>query len=183
MALAVGKKAPDFSVKDQDGNNVKLSDFKGKKVVLYFYPKDMTPGCTAEACNLRDNYNVLLKQGYEVLGVSTDNEKAHQKFIAKEKLPFRLLADTEKKLHGLYGTWVEKSMYGRKYMGTARVTFVIDEAGVIEEIIEKVDTKNHTAQILKTDTGSPSSPKKTPAKTATKSTAKTASGKTSAKKK
>jgi peroxiredoxin Q/BCP len=149
MALQVGDKAPDFTVNDQDGNAVKLSDLKGKKVVLYFYPKDMTPGCTAEACNLRDNYRVMQKQGYEVLGVSTDNEKLHKKFIEKEKLPFRLLADTNKVLHGSYGTWVEKSMYGRNYMGTARVTFVIDERGKIADIIGKVDTKNHVAQILK----------------------------------
>jgi len=161
MALRVGDKAPDFSVNDQDGKQVRLSDLKGKKVVLYFYPKDMTPGCTAEACNLRDNYKVLMKQGYEVLGVSTDNEKAHQKFIAKEKLPFSLLADTDKKLHELYGTWIEKSMYGRSYMGTARRTFVINEAGLIEDIIEKVDTKNHTDQILKKDSVAlPPSPSK-----------------------
>lgn len=149
MALKVGDKAPDFTVNDQNGKPFKLSSLKGKKVVLYFYPKDMTPGCTAEACNLRDNYKTLIKQGYEVLGISTDSEKAHQKFIEKEKLPFSLLADTDKKVHGLYNTWVEKSMYGRKYMGTARTTFVIDEKGIIEEIIEKVDTKNHTSQILK----------------------------------
>jgi peroxiredoxin Q/BCP len=160
MSLHVGDKAPDFQVNDQTGKPVKLTDFKGKKVVLYFYPKDMTPGCTAEACNLRDNYHLLLKQGYEVLGISTDNEKSHQKFIEKEKLPFRLLADTEKKVHDAYGTWVEKSMYGRKYMGTARTTFVIDEKGLIEEIIEKVDTKNHTQQILKDDAGIKSSPEK-----------------------
>jgi thioredoxin-dependent peroxiredoxin len=149
MALQVGDKAPDFTVNDQDGNPVKLSDLKGKKVVLYFYPKDMTPGCTAESCNLRDNYRLMQKQGFEVLGVSTDNEKSHKKFIEKEKLPFRLLADTNKVLHAAYGTWVEKSMYGRNYMGTARVTFVIDENGKIDEIIGKVDTKNHAAQILK----------------------------------
>jgi thioredoxin-dependent peroxiredoxin len=150
MTLQPGDKAPDFTVNDQDGNPVKLSDLKGKKVVLYFYPKDMTPGCTAESCNLRDNYRLMQKQGFEVLGVSTDNEKSHRKFIEKEKLPFRLLADTEKKMHEAYGTWVEKSMYGRNYMGTARVTFVIDENGKIEDIIGKVDTKNHAAQILKT---------------------------------
>ncbi|HEU5290084.1 MAG TPA: thioredoxin-dependent thiol peroxidase [Cyclobacteriaceae bacterium] len=149
MALTAGSKAPDFTSKDQDGKEVKLSDFRGKKLVLYFYPKDMTPGCTAESCNLRDNYKVLLKQGYEVLGVSTDNEKSHKKFIEKEKLPFSLLADTDKSLHSKYGTWVEKSMYGRKYMGTARVTFIINENGIIDEIIGKVDTKNHTDQILK----------------------------------
>jgi peroxiredoxin Q/BCP len=148
MALNAGDKAPDFATKDQDGNLVKLSDFKGKKIVLYFYPKDMTPGCTAEACDLRDNYKVLQKQGYEVLGISTDDEKMHRKFIEKEKLPFRLLADTDKSVHEKYGTWIEKSMYGRKYMGTARITFIIDENGVIHEIISKVDTKNHTAQIL-----------------------------------
>lgn len=149
MALQPGDKAPDFRARDEQGNTVTLSSLRGKKVVLYFYPKDMTPGCTAEACSLRDNYNALLKQGYEVLGISTDDEKSHQKFIAKEKLPFHLLADTDRQVHEAYGTWVEKSMYGRKYMGTARVTFVIDEAGVIEEVIEKVDTKNHAGQILK----------------------------------
>jgi len=149
MALKAGSKAPDFSVNDQDGKPVTLSGLKGKKVVLYFYPKDQTPGCTAEACNLRDNYKALQKQGYEVLGVSTDSEKSHQKFIAKEKLPFRLLADVDKVIHQKYGTWVEKSMYGRKYMGTARVTYIINEQGIIDDVIEKVDTKNHADQILK----------------------------------
>ena len=146
--LKVGDKAPDFKVNDQDGKPVKLSDLRGSKVVLYFYPKDMTPGCTTEACNLRDNYKSMQKKGYEVLGVSTDSEKSHKKFIEKEKLPFRLLADAEKTMHGAYGTWIEKSMYGRKYMGTTRITFVIDEKGVIEDIIDKVDTKNHADQIL-----------------------------------
>jgi peroxiredoxin Q/BCP len=146
--LKIGDKAPDFTVNDQDGKPVKLSDLRGKKVVLYFYPRDMTPGCTAEACNLRDNYKSMQKKGFEVLGVSTDGEKSHRKFIEKEKLPFRLLADTEKSVHDAYGTWVEKSMYGRKYMGTARFTFVIDEKGNIENIIDKVDTKNHVDQIL-----------------------------------
>lgn len=149
MSLKVGDIAPDFAVNDQSGRQVKLSDFKGKKVVLYFYPKDNTPGCTAEACNLRDNYQALMKAGYVVLGVSKDDEKSHQKFIDKFELPFPLLADTEKDIHEKYGTWVEKSMYGRKYMGSARVTFLIDENGKIEEIIEKVKTKDHTAQILK----------------------------------
>ncbi|MCB0490284.1 MAG: thioredoxin-dependent thiol peroxidase [Cyclobacteriaceae bacterium] len=179
MSLKVGQKAPDFKVNDQDGNPISLSQFKGKKVVLYFYPKDQTPGCTVEACNLRDNYKVLQKKGYEILGVSTDNEKSHQKFIAKQQLPFSLLADTEKKLHEKYGTWVEKSMYGRKYMGTARVTFVIDEKGVIEEIIEKVDTKNHTNQILgdakpakNTAPKKAAKAKKTPAKKAKKPASK-----------
>lgn len=148
MALTVGSPAPNFTTKDQDGKTVTLSDLKGKKVVLYFYPKDMTPGCTAEACSLRDNYNALIKAGYEVLGISSDDEKMHRKFIEKEKLPFRLLADTDKSVHHQFGTWVEKSMYGRKYMGTARVTYIIDENGKIAEVIEKVDTKNHAQQIL-----------------------------------
>jgi thioredoxin-dependent peroxiredoxin len=149
MSLEVGKKAPEFEAKDQNGNLVKLSDFKGKKVVLYFYPKDNTPGCTAQACNLRDNYEALQKAGYVVLGVSSDSEKSHQKFIEKQNLPFTLLADEDLKVHEAYGTWVEKSMYGRKYMGTARTTFVIDENGNLSEIIEKVNTKEHTNQILK----------------------------------
>jgi len=148
MQLKPGVKAPDFTTTDQDGKKVKLSDYRGSKVVLYFYPRDMTPGCTAEACNLRDNYKALQKAGYEVFGVSTDSEKSHQKFITKEKLPFSLLSDTDKTIHAKYGTWVEKSMYGRKYMGTARKTFLIDENGKIEDIIEKVDTKNHAEQIL-----------------------------------
>jgi thioredoxin-dependent peroxiredoxin len=161
MELQAGMKAPAFAVNDQNGNTVKLSDLAGKKVVLYFYPKDMTPGCTAESCNLRDNYKVLQKQGYEVFGVSSDNEKSHQKFIAKEKLPFSLLADVDKKMHEAYGTWVEKSMYGRKYMGTARKTFIINEKGIIEEVIDKVDTKNHTEQILKpAATSAKAAPKK-----------------------
>ncbi|MBS9523285.1 thioredoxin-dependent thiol peroxidase [Litoribacter alkaliphilus] len=149
MSLEKGMQAPDFEVKNQDGETVKLSDYRGKKVILYFYPKDNTPGCTAQACNLRDNYAQLQKEGYEVLGISTDTEKAHQKFIEKQGLPFTLLADTEKTVHEKYGTWVEKNMYGRKYMGTARKTFVIDEEGNIADIIEKVKTKEHTNQILK----------------------------------
>ena len=146
--LKEGQKAPDFNLDAHDGEKVSLKDLKGKTVVLYFYPKDMTPGCTAEACDLRDNYRVLQKQGFEVLGISTDDEKMHRKFIEKEKLPFRLLADTDKSVHEKYGTWIEKSMYGRKYMGTARITFIIDGNGIIQEVISKVDTKNHTAQIL-----------------------------------
>lgn len=146
--LQPGQKAPAFSANDQDGNEVTLASLKGKKVVLYFYPKDMTPGCTKEACNLRDNYKALQKKGYKVFGVSTDNEKSHRKFIDKEKLPFSLLADPDKVIHDAYGTWIEKSMYGRKYMGTARVTYIINEKGVIEELIEKVKTDDHAAQIL-----------------------------------
>ena len=149
MALQIGDVAPDFEVKNQHGEPVKLSDYRGKKVVLYFYPKDDTPGCTAQACSLRDNYNALLKQGYVVLGVSIDNEKKHQKFIQKYELPFPLLADTEHEIVEKYGVWQEKSMYGRKYMGTMRYTFVINEKGKIEDIITKVDTKEHAAQILK----------------------------------
>jgi thioredoxin-dependent peroxiredoxin len=184
MALSVGSKAPDFIAKDQDGKEVKLSSLKGKKVVLYFYPKDMTPGCTAEACNLRDNHKALQKAGYEIFGVSTDDEKSHRKFIEKEKLPFRLLADTDKSLHEKFGTWVEKSMYGRKYMGTARITFLIDEAGVISEIIDKVDTKNHTEQILGGSSVTPAPAKavkkvlkKSPAKAAVKKAPKKAAKK------
>jgi peroxiredoxin Q/BCP len=148
MALTVGTKAPDFTVNDQDGKSVTLSGLLGKKVVLYFYPKDMTPGCTAEACSLRDNYKALQKAGYEIFGISSDDEKRHRKFIEQQKLPFSLLADTDKTVHAKYETWIEKSMYGRKYMGTARITYIIDENGVISEVIEKVDTKNHASQIL-----------------------------------
>ncbi len=148
ITLKPGDNAPEFAGKDQDGNTVKLSELKGKKVVLYFYPKDNTPGCTAQACNLRDNYEELQKQGYVVLGVSQDSEASHQKFIAKQELPFSLLADTDHTIHNLYGTWGEKKMYGKSYMGTLRTTFVIDENGVISEVISKVKTKDHTAQIL-----------------------------------
>jgi peroxiredoxin Q/BCP len=149
MSLQVGEKAPAFEGKDQDGNTISLSDFKGKKLILYFYPKDDTPGCTAQACNLRDNYKALLKANYAVVGISSDNEKAHKKFIAKFGLPFPLIADTEKVINEQYGVWMEKSMFGRKYMGTARTTFVINEKGIIEEIIDKVNTEEHTAQVLK----------------------------------
>lgn len=148
MKLKEGDIAPDFESRNESGNAIKLSDLRGKKVVLYFYPKDNTPGCTAESCNLRDNYEDLKKSGYEVLGISSDNEKSHQKFIDKYDLPFHLIADNEKVVHDMYGTWVEKSMYGRKYMGTGRTTFIIDEEGKIEKIIEKVNTKDHTSQIM-----------------------------------
>ena len=148
MSLQPGDSAPDFHAKDQDGKPISLSDFKGKKLVLYFYPKDDTPGCTAQACDLRDNYQQMLAQGYAVVGVSVDDEKSHRKFIEKYELPFPLLADADHAVVDAYGVWVEKSMYGRKYMGTARTTFVMNEEGKIEEIIDKVKTKAHADQIL-----------------------------------
>jgi peroxiredoxin Q/BCP len=143
-----GDKAPHFQGLNQKGETISLDQYKGKKVALYFYPKDDTPGCTAEACNLRDNHSALLAAGYVVIGVSSDSVKSHDKFANKYSLPFDLLADEDKSTHEAYGTWVEKSMYGRKYMGTDRVTFIIDGEGVIEKVIEKVNTKDHTAQIL-----------------------------------
>ena len=146
--LAPGTPAPDFNVKNQDGDNVSLSDFKGKKVILYFYPKDNTPGCTKEACNLRDNHSALTEQGFVVLGVSADSEKSHQKFITKFDLPFALLADTEHEILNKYKVWGEKSMYGRKYEGIHRVTYIIDEEGKVEHVIPKVKTGDHTAQVL-----------------------------------
>lgn len=149
MALEIGSPAPAFEGKDQNGNIIRLSDFKGKRVVLYFYPKDDTSGCTAQACNLRDNYDHLLKSGYQVIGVSPDSEKSHQKFITKYELPFPLIADTDKEILSMYDVWKEKSMYGKKYMGAVRTTFIIDENGKIADIIGKVDTKEHTSQILK----------------------------------
>ncbi|MDR6562565.1 MULTISPECIES: thioredoxin-dependent thiol peroxidase [Arcicella] len=148
MKLAVGDKAPNFEQKDQHGNLVKLSDFEGKKVVLYFYPKDDTPGCTAQACNLNENLPALRAKGFEIIGVSVDGQKAHQKFIKKYDLKFTLLSDEDHQLVEAYGVWVEKSMYGKTYMGTARTTFVIDEKGIITDIIEKVKTKEHTSQII-----------------------------------
>lgn len=146
--LKEGQKAPDFTSKDQNGNDVSLGQFAGKKVVLYFYPKDDTPGCTAEACDFRDNYQGLTAKGIVVLGVSVDDEKSHQKFVTKHSLPFTLVADTDKKIVEAYGVWGEKNMYGKKYMGTNRTTFIIDEKGIIQHIITKVDTKNSTAQVL-----------------------------------
>ena len=147
--LKVGDHAPDFSAKDQDGKQITLSAYKGKKVILYFYPKDQTPGCTQEACNLRDNIGALSDEGYEVLGVSTDDEVSHKEFQQKYNLPFSLVADTDKSINQKYGVWVEKERDGKKYWGTARVTFIIDEKGVITDIIDKVDTKEHASQILK----------------------------------
>ncbi len=148
MKLAIGDKAPDFEQKNQDGNLIKLSDFLGKKVILYFYPKDDTPGCTAQACNLNENLPDLQAKGFEIIGVSVDGQKAHQKFIKKYDLKFTLLSDEDHQLVEAYGVWVEKSMYGKTYMGTARTTFVIDENGIISDIIEKVKTKEHTSQII-----------------------------------
>ena len=151
MALQIGDKAPSVLGVNQDGTEIKLADFAGKKVVLYFYPKDNTPGCTAEACSLRDGYDNLRKAGYEVIGVSADNAASHQKFIAKQNLPFNLIADTDKKLSETFGTWGEKSMYGKLYMGMMRTTFLIDEQGIITRIIlpKEVNTKEHAGQILK----------------------------------
>lgn len=143
-----GDKAPDFTAKDQNGKTVSLSDFKGKPVILYFYPKDDTPGCTAEACSFRDNYQSLLGKGYAVIGVSTDDEKSHKKFETKFSLPFPLIADPDKKIVEAYGVWVEKNMYGKKYMGTARTTFLIDANGIITKVIDKVDTQNSSQQVI-----------------------------------
>jgi thioredoxin-dependent peroxiredoxin len=143
-----GEIAPDFTAKNQEGKDISLSEFKGKKVILYFYPKDDTPGCTAEACNLRDNYSELITLGFEVIGVSPDSEKSHDKFIGKYNLPFNLVADTDKSIMKKYGAWGLKKLYGREYEGVLRTTYVIDESGKIEFIFKKVDTKNHTAQIL-----------------------------------
>lgn len=148
-SLKTGDKAPEFTAKDQNGREVSLSDFKGKKVVLYFYPKDDTPGCTAQACNIRDHYKSFTDNGYVVLGVSIDDEASHQKFINKYDLPFPLLADTDKRIVEAYDVWKEKNMYGKKFMGTQRTTFIIDEEGMIEEVIDKVKTKEHTDQIIK----------------------------------
>lgn len=147
--LTEGDKAPDFTAKDQDGNKVSLKDFKGKKVVLYFYPEDDTPTCTIEACNLRDNYSTLKKEGLIVLGVSPDEEKKHKKFEEKYNLPFTLLADPDKSIIDKYGVWGEKNLYGRKYMGLFRTTFLIDEDGIIFKVFKKPKSKIHSEEILK----------------------------------
>lgn len=149
--MNIGDKAPEFLGLNEKGEEIRLSNYKGRKIVLYFYPKDMTSGCTAQACNLRDNYEELRKQGYEVIGVSINDQKSHQKFIEKNSLPFTLIADTEQKLVQEFGVWGEKSMYGRKYMGTFRTTFIINEEGIIERIIlpKEIKTKDHAVQILK----------------------------------
>lgn len=146
--LSEGDKAPDFTTSDQNGNEVKLEDFKGKKVVLYFYPRDNTPGCTTEACNLRDNYDALKKQGFEILGISPDSEASHKKFGAKHDLPFALLSDPDKQIMNAYGVWGEKKMYGKTYEGVHRTTFIIDEEGAIEKVFKKVKTKDHSNQIF-----------------------------------
>jgi peroxiredoxin Q/BCP len=146
--LKEGDKAPVFEGADQKGNTVSLNDFRGKKVILYFYPKDDTPGCTAQACNLRDNYNVLIQKDFQVVGISTDSVKSHKKFEDKYSLPFPLIADEEKKIVEQYGVWGEKKFLRKTYLGTNRTTFLIDENGIIKKIIRKPDTKNQTQQVL-----------------------------------
>lgn len=149
--MTIGDKAPDLLGLNENGEEVRLSQYAGKKLVLYFYPKDSTSGCTTEACNLRDNYSELRRAGYEVVGVSVDSAASHQKFIAKNELPFPLIADTDKTLVETFGVWGEKSMYGRKYMGTFRTTFIINEEGIIERILlpKEIKVKDHAKQILK----------------------------------
>ena len=147
--LNIGDKAPAIDAVDQNGNQITLDQYKGKKVVLYFYPKDMTPGCTAQSCNLSDNYKLLQKSGYDVIGVSCDSTKRHQKFIEKHDLPFNLISDEDQKVVNDYGVWQLKKFMGREYMGIVRTTFLINEEGIIEDIITKVNTKEHTTQIIK----------------------------------
>ena len=146
--LQIGDKAPEINAVDQNGNNITLEQYQGKKVVLYFYPKDMTPGCTAQSCNLSDNYNALQKNGYDVIGVSCDSVKRHQKFIEKYSLPFNLISDEDQKVVNDYGVWQLKKFMGREYMGIVRTTFIIDKKGLIIDIITKVNTKEHTSQII-----------------------------------
>lgn len=150
MAIAIGDRVPDLLGTDQEGKEVRMSDYQGKKVALYFYPKDNTSGCTAEACSLRDGYEALQAKGYEIIGVSKDSAKSHQGFIQKQNLPFRLIADTETTLQQTFGVWAEKKLYGRTYMGTLRMTFIIDEQGVVTHIfgLKEVKTKEHAQQIL-----------------------------------
>ena len=150
MALQIGDKAPEILGQNQDGKEIKLSEFAGKKLVLYFYPKDNTPGCTAQACSLRDEYSELRAKGYEVLGVSVDSMASHQKFIQKHELPFNLISDGDKTLSELFGTWGEKKLYGKSYMGMLRTTFIISESGIIEKIIspKEVNTKEHGTQVM-----------------------------------
>ena len=149
-SLKVGDAAPGFEGVNQNGETISLKDFAGKKLILYFYPKDNTPGCTAESCNLNDNYDAWLNKGFEVVGVSPDSQKSHQKFADKFGFRFNLIADTEKEILQAYGTWGLKKLYGKEYMGVLRTTFVIDENGVIVEIFDKVQTKDHTNQIIDT---------------------------------
>ena len=146
--LKEGSKAPAFKATDQNGKPISLADFKGQKVILYFYPKDDTPGCTAQACNLKDNYSALIKKGFQVVGVSVDGVASHKKFEQKYELPFALVSDEDKKIVDKYNLWGEKKFMGRTYMGTTRTTFLIDEAGIIKKIIDKPNTKNHTEEIL-----------------------------------
>ena len=148
MKLKKGEKAPEFEGLDQYGKKISLSDFLGKKIILYFYPKDNTPGCTAQACSLRDNYSELKKAGYVIIGVSVDDSLSHKKFADKYSLPFSLVADNRKEIVNLYGVWGEKKMYGKSYEGTHRITFIIDEKGNISDIIENVNTKDHSSQII-----------------------------------
>ena len=149
LHLKEGDKAPDIKAKDQFGNTIRLNNYLGSKVILYFYPKDNTPGCTAEACNLRDNYQELMDKGFKIIGVSADDEKLHQHFTEKFSLPFPLIPDTEKRILLDFGVWGEKKFMGKTYIGIHRVTFIIDEKGIVQKIFTKVDTKNHTTQILK----------------------------------
>ncbi len=148
--MEIGSKAPEILGRDQNREEIRLSDYKGKKLILYFYPKDSTSGCTTEACNLRDNYSELRREGYEVVGVSVDDAKSHNKFIEKNELPFPLIADTDKTLVEQFGVWGEKSMYGRKYFGTFRTTFIINEEGIVERILlpKQIKVKEHAEQIL-----------------------------------
>ncbi len=149
ITLLSGDKAPDFKAKDQNGKTISLKDFKGRKVILYFYPEDDTPVCTVEACNFRDNFSLLKKKGYEIVGVSPNSVESHKKFEAKYKLPFTLLADEDKKIINAYGVWGLKKLYGREYMGIQRATFIIDENGKVEKIIGRALSKIATEQVLK----------------------------------